>query len=333
MKNENLTELLLQWYRLNGRDLPWRHKGGAHPNPYIVLVSEMMLQQTTVATVLNYFPRFIARFPNIQSLAAASEDEVYRCWQGLGYYSRARSLHASAQQIAFASAGCFPQTPPEVLKLKGVGKYTAASFLALAYNQPQTVVDGNVIRIMCRMYRLLEPLEQLQSIIMQKAEALTSKENAADYASAIMDLGATVCTPKKPRCDVCPWQKYCLSALSDDVEQIPAKTRQSKRKIKGKVYVLYNAQGQVFVRKRTEKGLLSGLYEFPWCESGALFAAATDSRLKVHHIFTHIDMTLEIYVLKTEQAPADGYFAALNNLPALSTLMKKVLSQIKDEMK
>lgn len=155
-----MSTLLLDWFSLNGRSLPWRVKGGAHPDPYVVLVSEFMLQQTTVKTVIPYFERFMRRFPTIKALAEAKPEEIYACWQGLGYYSRARSLHTTAQTIA--KRGSFPQNREEALKLKGIGAYTAASFAALALNQPETVIDGNVTRIICRLYHLTQPFDTIK---------------------------------------------------------------------------------------------------------------------------------------------------------------------------
>ena len=211
MSKQTLSNLLLEWYNQNGRNLPWRVKGGPHPDPYVILVSELMLQQTTVKTVIPYFHRFMERFPTIADLAAAPLEEVYFYWQGLGYYTRARSLHATAQTIMKQYGGRFPDNRQDVLKLKGIGEYTVASFLALAFNQPETVIDGNVIRIICRMYGFTEPVEKIMPLIREKAQVLTSTKHPADYASAIMDLGAGVCTPKKPQCLLCPWQKHCQS--------------------------------------------------------------------------------------------------------------------------
>lgn len=168
MKKQELSELLLKWYNAHGRTLPWRVKGGAHPDPYVVLVSEFMLQQTTVKTVLDYFPGFLKRFPTAESLAAADLEEVYRYWQGLGYYTRARSLYATAQTVVNEFDGKFPQNREEVLKLKGIGAYTAASFLALAFNLPETVVDGNVIRIICRLHHLTAPVAEIENLIREK---------------------------------------------------------------------------------------------------------------------------------------------------------------------
>lgn len=228
-----------------------------------------MLQQTTVKTVIPYFQRFMERFPTVQSLAEAPLEEVYFYWQGLGYYTRARSLHATAGIIVSQYGGKFPQTRQEVLKLKGIGSYTVASFLALAFNQPETVVDGNVIRIICRLYNLTEPVDEIAGLIRQKAEALTDRTCPADYASAIMDLGAGICTPKNPQCLLCPWQNFCRARGLENLENIPRRKKAAKRKT-GFVYLIHNNQNEILIRQRTEKGLLSGLYEFPWSEEKLL---------------------------------------------------------------
>ena len=259
MTKQISSQQLLEWYKHNGRELPWRFKGGAHPDPYVILVSELMLQQTTVKTVIPYFYRFMERFPSVQALAAAPLDEVYLYWQGLGYYSRARSLHATAKMIVETFGGEFPSRRDDVLKLKGIGPYTVASFLALAFNQPETVIDGNVMRVICRLYHMTEPLTEIMPLIREKAEALTDKENPADYASAIMDLGAMVCTPKKPQCLLCPWQESCLSKNSPQLENIPQRKKPEKKVKHGTVYLIYNSKGEIYIRQRTEKGLLSGL--------------------------------------------------------------------------
>lgn len=329
-----LSKSLLDWYAESGRDLPWRVKGGAHPNPYVVLVSELMLQQTTVKTVIPYFERFMKRFPTIASLAAATQEEVYTYWQGLGYYTRARSLHNTAKIIMSDFGGIFPHTRADVLKLKGIGPYTVASFLALAFNAPETVVDGNVMRIICRLYHLTAPLDDIRAEISAKAESLTDKKHPADYASAIMDLGATVCTPKNPRCLECPWNKSCQSKSLPDLEQIPARHRLPKKEKSGFVFIITNSKGEFFIRRRTEKGLLSGLYEFPWSED-KLFTGAKDSGLTVSHVFTHFKLTLHIYFLKMQKTPTpDGCFIRpekLGDYP-VSTLMKKVFATAQNHL-
>ena len=334
MSQADLSDLLLTWYLKNGRTLPWRVKGGAHPNPYIVLVSEFMLQQTTVKTVIPYFHRFMKKFPTVYDLAHADLEDVYQLWQGLGYYSRARSLHTTAKIIVEKFSGNFPQTRTDVLKLKGIGPYTVASFLALAFNQPETVIDGNVMRIIARLYHLTAPLNEITDIIRKKATTLTSSKAPADYASAIMDLGATICTPKNPQCLLCPWQNYCKSQNFSDVEQIPFRMKVAKKEQTGAVFLIYNKQHEILIRKRTEKGLLSGLYEFPWSVDSFPLLNTKDTGLSITHIFTHIKLTLKIYTLTVEQSPfADGFFVPLNKLDdyALSTLMKKVIKKTKKE--
>ena len=324
--NENaLTKQLMAWYAQNGRNLPWRHKGGAHPDPYVVLVSEIMLQQTTVKTVLSYFERFMYRFPTLQSLAEAPIEEVYLYWQGLGYYARARSLHAAAKAVFYDYQGRFPDDKAEASKLKGLGAYTLASYLALAFNKPETVVDGNVIRVISRLYHFTKPVEDMMPEIRKCAEALTDVRHPADYASAIMDLGACVCTPKNPKCDQCPWQESCLSKNLPDVEQIPQKSKIGKKKFEGYVYLISDGKGAVYIRKRVEKGLLSGLYEFPWSEK-PIFQKAQDTGFEVSHIFTHIDMRLKIMVLCQQNIKLDGTFVPVADLKnfAFSTLMRKV---------
>ena len=304
--------------------MPWREKGGAHHDPYAVLVSEVMLQQTTVATVIPYFERFMKIFPTIQSLAQASIEEVYQYWQGLGYYTRARSLHATAQIIAKQG---WPQTLKEALKLKGLGTYTAASFLALAFNHPETVVDGNVIRIICRLYHLKQPIKEILPQIHELAAKITDEKNPADYASAIMDLGALICTPKNPQCLLCPWQKYCQSFGKKDIEEIPLLKRQKKIEKKGFIYLIFNPRGEVFIRKRTEKGLLSGLWEFPWDDTSTIRPNAKKTDKSVTHIFTHIKLTLQICICQSDTAPMEGVFVAPTSLSdyPMSTLMKKII--------
>ena len=322
---ENLADLLLAWFRDHGRELPWRYKGGAHPNPYVVLISEFMLQQTTVKTVIPYFARFMKRFPTIYDLASASLEDVYGLWQGLGYYTRARSLHATAQMIVKNFNGKLPSDRTDVLKLKGIGPYSVASLLALAYNQPETVIDGNVMRIIARLYHLTKPLEEIKEVIQAKAHELTSRKHPADYASAIMDLGAIICTPKKPQCLICPWQKFCQSYGKNDIELIPQRQKMLKKTQKCNVYLIYNDKGEVLIRKRTEKGLLSGLYEFPW--GNMTFKEAIDSGKEISHIFTHINLTLRIYTVHSnKKLVTDGIFVAPKDLGnyAFSTLMKKV---------
>ena len=323
-----LTTLLLEWYEENGRALPWRVKGDAHPDPYVVLVSEFMLQQTTVKTVIPYFQKFMKRFPSIGALAKASTEQVYEYWQGLGYYTRARSLHKTAQMIMQDFGGVFPNSYKQVLKLKGIGPYTAASFLTFAFNKPETVVDGNVIRVICRLYHFTGQIADVMQDIRKKAEKLTSKKHPADYASAIMDLGAMVCLPKNPQCFRCPWQAYCRSKDEKNIEEIPQRKKLAQPFKEGFVYIVYDKKGRVFIRKRQEKGLLSGLYEFPWGEE-PLFKDSRDTGLRVDHTFTHFRLTLHISLLLKEKFDGGRYIYLEDFLKyPSSTLMKKVFSKV-----
>ena len=328
-----LAELLLDWYKVNGRDLPWRYKGGAHPNPYAVLVSEFMLQQTTVKTVVSYFDRFMERFPTVFDLAKASEEEVFACWQGLGYYSRAKALLQTAKMIVEERNGVFPETKKDVLALKGIGLYTVASFLALAFNKPESVVDGNVIRVICRLFHITQPLESVKDTVVKRAKRIASKECPADYASAIMDLGALVCTPKNPQCFRCPWQAFCRSKNCSDIESIPQKKKLAKKERHGFVYLVQDASGNVFIRKRTEKGLLSGLYELPWNEE-AKIKEAKFTEIVITHVFTHFKLTLQVCTIGAENwVSPDGFFVPrekISDYPA-STLMKKVYREVKEK--
>ena len=322
--SNDLSKLLLSWYDKNGRRLPWRVRGGAHPDPYVILVSELMLQQTTVKTVIPYFRRFMERFPHGSKSGRSAAGRSLLLLAGTWLLYRARSLHATAGIIVSQYGGKFPQTRQEVLKLKGIGSYTVASFLALAFNQPETVIDGNVIRIICRLYNLTEPVDEIAGLIRQKAEALTDRACPADYASAIMDLGAGICTPKNPQCLLCPWQNFCRARGLENLESIPRRKKAAKKKT-GFVYLIHNNQNKILIRQRTEKGLLSGLYEFPWSEE-KLFAEAEDTGLEVSHVFTHIKLTLRICLRQDNNVFDNGRFVPTAELSAypFSTLMKKV---------
>lgn len=333
MTENKLTRLLLDWFRVHGRDMPWRYRGGAHPEPYHVLISEFMLQQTTVQTVYSYFDRFIARFPDIKTLAQASEEDVYGMWQGLGYYTRARSLHRAAQQIHQFYNDQIPPDHTLLLQLPGIGPYTAASILSLGFNIPQTVIDGNVKRVVTRMFGMDQPIDTISAEIQEHAKALTSHVHPADYASAIMDLGATVCTPKNPCCDKCPWVEYCIAHQTGTQDLIPQIKKLDKKLRHENVYLITNTMGEVFIRKRPGRGLLAGLYEFPWDEKPT--AEYVDTDITVTHTFTHFKLVLNLCVIQTNQMDIDGQFIAINDLEKypMSTLMKKVIqTAIKNDL-
>ena len=320
----NLTEKLLNWYDLNGRQMPWRFKGAA-PDVYPVWISEIMLQQTTVGTVVDYFLRWMKEFPTLEILAKADIDDVLHTWQGLGYYTRAKKIHESAKLLMEKYKGQFPKDRNELLKLPGIGPYTASSICAFGFNLPETVVDGNVIRVIARLYGLTQEVDK--DIVYPLAEKLTSKNRGADYASAIMDLGATVCKPQNPLCLNCPWNTECIARQKGLQEQIPLIKKPAKRKLIGSIFLAYDKQGRLLLTKR-DKGLLSGLFEFPWTIEG--FTPPFDAEWKktgksIHHVFTHIDFTGNIYI--AQNVKPDGLFVAPSDLKdyALSTLMKKVI--------
>lgn len=329
-----LTEKLLDWYEKNGRDLPWRVKGGAHPDPYRVWVSEIMLQQTTVKTVRPYFERFMARFPDISALAAAPVDDVLLLWQGLGYYTRARKLHECAKTVAEQYGGRFPADRELLLKLPGIGPYTSASIAALGYNKPEAVVDGNVIRVLCRLKGWKDPVSSLTGEIDALARGLTSRDRPADYASAIMDLGATVCTPRSPLCRLsCPWSEECVACRRNLTDDIPNTAKPPKAVRKGYVFWIEDGKGGVLIRRRTEKGLLSGLAEFPWNTDESLpFESGWEiTGKKVTHVFSHFTLTLTLARTQTDGLPPveGGFFVRpedFGNYP-FSTLMKKVMKK------
>ena len=322
--HENLTQKLLNWYQTNGRDLPWRTKGGAHDNAYAVWISEIMLQQTTVATVVDYFVRWMKKFPTIKSLAEADLQDVLMAWQGMGYYTRARKIHECAQVLMQKYAGRLPQTRDELLKLPGIGPYSASSICCFAYNAPETVVDGNVMRVIARLYGITKEITAPE--IYPIAQKLTSHEHGADYASAIMDLGATVCTPTNPKCNLCPWRENCIAYQKSIPEQIPQIKKIAKKQMTGLVYLIKNDKGEYLIRQRSEKGLLHGLWEFPWCEG----EKRPGKQTCVTHIFTHIKLTLQIVRQQKNTADFDGIWVNPKNFKnyPFSTLMKKIIQKI-----
>ena len=325
---EHLAKQLLNWYNKNGRDLPWRVKGKAHHDAYAVWISEIMLQQTTVKTVLDYFDKWMRRFPNLETLATADISEVLLMWQGLGYYTRAKKIHECAKVLMEKYNGQFPQNRNELLKLPGIGPYTASSICAFAFNMPETVVDGNVIRVIARLYGITDEINK--DTIYELASKLTPKKHGADYASAIMDLGATVCTPSSAKCLLCPWAKECIANKQGIAEQIPVIKKPEKQKRIGTLYLIQNTKGEYYIQKREGKGLLSGLYEFPWhYDNDPTFEGNWQETGKnITHVFTHFHLTLHIVkgISKTGIRP-DGIFVTrqeLKNYP-FPTLMNKVI--------
>ncbi len=315
-----LARLLLDWYDRHRRRLPWRAEPGEAPDPYRVWLSEIMLQQTTVPVVAGYFRRFLERWPTLEALAAAELDEVLHAWQGLGYYARARNLHACARAVLADHGGRFPADEKALKALPGIGRYTAAAIAAIAYGRPATVVDGNVERVMARLRAVETPLPAAKPALHALAAALTPRTRPGDYAQALMDLGATVCTPRKPGCLACPWQGACEGRARGLAESLPRRARKRPRPLRhGVAFWLMRADGAVLLRRRPEEGLLGGMIELPstpWrAEPWALAEAeahAPEPRPwqalpePVRHGFTHFEIEFLVAAAETDGEGLDG---------------------------
>lgn len=332
---------LLKWYDRHRRVLPWRALPGETADPYHVWLSEIMLQQTTVATVGSYFVNFLERWPTVDALAAAPLDDVLHAWQGLGYYARARNLHKCAGVVASDYGGTFPDNEAELLRLPGIGPYTAAAIAAIAFDRPATPVDGNVERVISRRHAVEDPLPASKPRLKELAAELTPNKRTGDYAQAVMDLGATICTPRKPACALCPWSKDCAAFAAGTQEQYPVKAPKAERPTRrGVAYWISDGNGSILLRRRPEQGLLGGMMEVPstdwqegdWRMQEALKAAPISSPRElpgqVSHTFTHFHLELKVLAGQaTDAESADGVWCALDKFGdhALPTVMKKVV--------
>jgi len=336
------AEALLAWYDRHRRDLPWRARPGERPEPYRVWLSEIMLQQTTVAAVKPYFRAFLERWPTVEDLARAPIEDVLHAWQGLGYYARARNLHACARTVVQEHGGRFPASEAALRALPGIGRYTAAAVAAIAFGRRAVVVDGNVERVVSRLYRVETPLPQAKEDLWALADALTPNERCGDYAQAVMDLGATVCTPRAPQCLVCPWRPVCAGAAAGDAERFPLKAPKLDRPTRrGVAFWAVTGDGAVLLRRRPPKGLLGGMMEVPssdWRDGPAdPDAALSEAPLAadwhslpgvVRHTFTHFHLELTVLAAKVDAPPeAAGTWWPVDRLAeqALPTVMKKVV--------
>ncbi len=333
---------LLNWYDQNHRHLPWRANPGEKPNPYHVWISEIMLQQTTVPTVIDYFNRFIHKWPSITKLATASLDDILHSWQGLGYYSRARNLHKCAQTITLNHDGLLPQTEKELLALPGIGPYTAAAILSIAFDTPTPVIDGNIERILSRLFIIDIPISKSKNLLKSKASLLTPVNRSGDFAQAMMDLGSETCTPKKPNCANCPIQNYCKAYDQNIMEQYPIKIKAKPKPEKhGYVYLIFNNKQQVFLEKRPSKGLLAGMFGFPTSEwtvekpnkkdlENTKWQDLCVTQKTIKHTFTHFHLFLTI-VTGTSNESGDMWKKEINLKDyAIPTLMKKVWKNYKN---
>jgi A/G-specific adenine glycosylase len=337
------ADALLRWYDRHRRTLPWRAQPGERADPYRVWLSEIMLQQTTVQAVKPYFDAFTRRWPDVHALAASPPEEIMKMWAGLGYYSRARNLHACAQAVVAQHGGVFPANEADLLRLPGVGAYTAAAIAAIAFDIPAVVVDGNVERVVSRLHALETPLPQGRPEIRRRAGTLTPAARPGDFAQAMMDLGATLCTPRSPGCAICPFLGACAAQRAGAPETYPRKMPKGESPTRrGAAFVVLRADGALLVRTRPPRGLLGGMTEVPttaWTPDGALPATGADAPLQaqwrgcgvVRHVFTHF--TLELAVSRADvplrtPAPPDLRWISANEIPgeAFPTLFRKVLA-------
>ena len=342
---------LLAWYDHERRDLPWRAAPGRRADPYRVWLSEIMLQQTRVETVARYYERFLARFPTVHELAAARLDSVLRLWAGLGYYARARNLHACARDVVRLHDGKFPAGAEELRALPGIGGYTAAAILAIAFGRKAAPVDGNIERVIARLYAVATPLPAAKPELRRLAAALVPETRAGDFAQAMMDLGAAVCTPRRPDCPRCPWQDACAACLQGIPETYPLRIPKPEGRLRrGAAFVVLREDGAVLLRRRAPNGLLGGMSEVPNTDWTTDFKVAdardaathlmqsapeqTWLRLpgSVRHVFTHFPLELTVFVAawpKGARAPRGMRFVARDRLKseALPTLMRKVIDR------
>ncbi len=344
------AENLLAWYDRHHRRLPWRvPPGGGVSDPYHIWLSEIMLQQTTVAAVKDYFLKFTRTWPDVHALADADLEDVLKAWAGLGYYARARNLHKCAQVVSQDHYGQFPRTAQELQQLPGIGPYTSAAIASIAFGEPVAAVDGNVERVLARYYALQTPLPGLKLEVKARAQALVPGERSGDFAQALMDLGATVCAPRKANCLICPWHDGCEGRKQGIAETLPRKAPKKARPTRhGVCFWVEREDGAILLRRRAERGLLGGMTEVPsteWSESGP---AAPDreapvsgrwDQLKrgVSHTFTHFHLELTIWRLNGigREAKADGDYRWVRkaDLPAeaLPSVMRKVVAVVLGE--
>jgi A/G-specific adenine glycosylase len=337
---------LLAWYDRHRRVLPWRAAPGQAADPYRVWLSEIMLQQTTVVAVAPYYARFLERFPDIRALAAAPLDDVLKAWAGLGYYARARNLSACARAVVEGHGGLMPRSEEELADLPGIGPYTAAAIAAIAYDVKATAVDGNVERVISRLYAVEAVLPAAKPTIRGFAANLTPESRPGDFAQAMMDLGATICTPQKPACALCPWMAACAARRRGDPESFPRKAAKKEGKLRrGAAFVAVTDDGRLLVRTRSPHGLLGGMTEVPgsdWSHDFDLrrgraaapaLAGATWVRVAgtVTHVFTHFPLELVVYLAVLPAgtaAPADMRWIRRDEAAgeALPNVMRKVLA-------
>lgn len=342
MEASPLVADLLAWYDRDGRHLPWRVREPLRADPYRVWLSEVMLQQTTVVTVIPYFNAFTQRWPTVEALAAADLNDVLVAWAGLGYYARARNLHACAKVVSEQHDGVFPRDEKTLRALPGIGVYTAAAIRSIAYGERAVVVDGNVERVMARLFAETDPLPGVKPRLVALAGYLAPEARCGDYSQALMDLGATLCTPRSPACGICPWMAVCKARQQGIAETLPARAPKPQKPTRyGVMFWLVRCDGTVLLRRRPASGLLGGMMEIPstpwretpWdaVEARGLSPLTADFRPlkgRVRHTFTHFHLDLTILAGTARGGePTACRWVAPSDLgdEALPTVMRKVI--------
>ena len=348
--DESPSALLLAWYDRERRDLPWRYQPGSAADPYRVWLSEIMLQQTTVKAVIPYFEKFLALWPTVETLAAAPRETILQAWAGLGYYSRATNLHECAIAVVERFAGKFPKTEKDLLELPGIGPYTAAAIAAIGFGVKATPVDGNIERVVARLFAVETPLPKAKAELRGLAATLTPSKRPGDYAQAMMDLGATVCTPKRPSCMMCPLSQKCDAKAKGLTAILPRRSPRPERPTRfGAAFFVMTEAGEVLVRRRLDEGLLASMTEIPSTEWSENFKASRDDfRIApvsaawwrvpglVVHTFTHFRLELTVYRAIVPVKTQLTLFAAQERCrfvnrrdldrQALPSVMKKIIS-------
>ncbi|MEC9484484.1 MAG: A/G-specific adenine glycosylase [Candidatus Izemoplasma sp.] len=345
MDKQLFTDNLLSWFQKNKRELPWR----MNKTPYKVWVSEIMLQQTQVTTVIDYFNRFMTQYPHVKHLAHAKLDDVLKLWEGLGYYSRARNLKKTAEKIVSENNSAFPSDYESLLKLPGIGPYTAAAIMSIAYNEPYAAVDGNVYRVMARVLRIHKTTKdpQVKRTIKTAVDGLMPREHASDFTEALMELGALICLPKtSPHCAICPLRSLCLAYKHNEVDLLPIKQPRKKKDIQEKTVLVFVYNNKLFIKKRDEK-LLNQLYGFVMEEKhltkelikAKYLDISIDSivHLKNYtHTFTHLQWKIKAYIVFTDIELTDGIYVTIDEIKSTYSLPRafnQLLPQIQKALK
>jgi A/G-specific adenine glycosylase len=342
-RNVDRAAKLLAWYDIHRRELPWRARGGRRADPYHVWLSEIMLQQTTVQAVGKYYAKFLKAWPTVKDLSDAPQDDVLAAWAGLGYYARARNLHAAAKLVANEMGGIFPDTAEGLRALPGVGTYTSGAIAAIAFDRREAAVDANAERVLARLFAVDEPMPAAKARLRALGHELVPQMRAGDFAQALMDLGSLICTPKRPNCTRCPWSSDCKARELGIQDTLPTKAPKSARPLKrGAAFVARDRSGAVLLVKRPERGLLGAMLQPPLGPWTSAFPSAMEASLQapfrakwqklagiVRHGFTHFELEVEVYLAVFARRPLTGDTSArwVHDLSsvALPTVMKKVI--------